>query len=247
VVPSRDVTDAAVTSNVSSFSGNSDWPIQSLEQSPAGAHLDWVVMTDATASYNLHLEQAILGGSGTGTSLLGLLNSLPSTYTNNPTVTYTAATPLATGLIPYLGGVLAAVNRNRGLNGEYWQLPGAFVGWLASSEDQQNRPLAFANTDGAGHFDLLTIPVAINNAITPTYSSAGNLAGGEQRAIMTRPSDYLLLESDPVLDIMEDVLSGTLEVRIQYRRSAAFLNRYPSGTAVLVGTGMIPASTPVAY
>lgn len=233
----RAIQDAAVTSSVAVIAGAEPIPQQMLDQSPASAAMDWAVFSDLETSYVFVLEQQLLNGTGANFQLLGLLNNVLTTgYTLNPTITYTDATPTGTELVPFLGQAIAAIGRNRHLPPSRWMMTTSRVGWLASAEDQQNRPLAMQNTDGIGHFDLLTIPVAINDAIRPTYGAGGN----EERIIACRPEDYIILESEPTTAVMEEPLSGSLMVRMVLRRSVAALNRYPSSISALVGSGMIP-------
>lgn len=234
----RSIQDAAVSSSVAIIAGAEPIPQQMLDQSPPGAHMDWVVFSDLETSYAYVLEQQLLNGTGTNYQLLGMLNNLPTSgYRLNPTITYTDASPSGTELVPYLGQAIAAVGRNRRMPPSRWLMTTPRVGWLASSEDQQNRPLALANTNGVGNFDLLTIPVAINDAIQPIYGAGGN----EERIIACRPEDYIILESDATTGVMEEPLSGSLMVRMVLRRSVAALNRYPSSVSALVGSGLIPS------
>lgn len=234
---SQDLPDAAVTSTVVTIAGNEDVPLQMVEQSPVGAHFDWVVFTDMEEGYNLSLETALITGTGSNGQLLGVLNNL-NTTPYNATITYTSASPTATGLYPYLGQAIAAIGHNRHLPPEVWLMNTSRVGWLGTSEDTQNRPLILANKQGSGEFDLAAFAVKIDDAITPTYGAGGN----QDTIIACRPSDWLLLESDLHTDVMFDVLSGSLMARCQLRRYVAALCRYPGGHASVQGTGMIPTA-----
>jgi hypothetical protein len=105
--------------------------------------------------------------------------------------------------------------------------------WLASSEDQQNRPLMIADTQPDGVWDLMGYPVWVNDAIPRTSG-----AGQEERIICLRPSDWLILESDRRTSVYTEVMSGTLQARIQMRRYVAALLRQPTSVSYLAGVGM---------
>jgi hypothetical protein len=92
-----------------------------------------------------------------------------------------------------------------------------------------------ADRDGSGIFDLIAIPVALNDAIPRTSGVTAN----EERIIACRPSDWIILESDARTQVMVDIISGTLEARLQMRRYAAAILRQPTSVAYLLGTGMI--------
>jgi hypothetical protein len=75
----------------------------------------------------------------------------------------------------------------------------------------------------------------------PIHTSEGvPVSGGQDIVLAVVPSDWCIFESPMVSAVFEDVLSGTGAVRIMARRYCAFLGgRYPSGTAVMSGTGLV--------
>ncbi len=263
--------DSAISSAVVTIAGNYDVPMQMLEQSPQGAHLDWVAFSTMEARYGYKLEQQLLTGTGAtvpqgsgNNQLLGIFNNtaIPSANVISYTGTGEASpgTPAsvasgATTMFSYLGFAISKIGQSRFLPPEAWMMSTSRVGWLGSSEDLQNRPLMIADRDGDGVFDLISIPVKVNDAI-PRTSGAGL---NEDRIICCRPSDWVILESERrtnvrslkrdtssvrgrdnarLGDAMGGVLSGTLQVRLQMRRYVAALLRYPQSVAYLSGTGM---------
>lgn len=257
-------TDTAISSAVVTIAGNYDVPIQMLEQSPQGAHLDWVAFSTMEARYNYQLELQLLTGTGAAVpqgsgnnQLLGIFNNTAIPTANN--VVYTTAAEgvasAATAMFSSLGLAIAKVGQNRFAPPEAWMMTTSRMGWLGSSEDAQNRPLMIADRDGTGSFDLIAVPVQLNDAIPRNLGSGMN----EERIIACRPSDWIILESDrrtsvrdfardsssvngrdnAVLgDALGEPLSGTLQVRLQMRRYAAALLRYPSSVSYLSGAGM---------
>ena len=270
-VPTPSTVDTAVSSAVVTIAGNYDVPIQMLEQSPQGAHLDWVAFTTLEARYAYDLEQQLLIGQGVTTpqgsgnnQLLGLFNNTAIPTANLVSYTGTGeASPGTTGspgqgatsMFGFLGLAIAKVGQSRFLPPEAWMMSTSRMGWLGSSEDAQNRPLMIADRDGTANFDLIAIPVHLNDAIPRTLGTGQN----EDRIIACRPSDWLILESErrtsvrslkrdtsaargrdnaALGDAMGDVLSGALMVRLQLRRYVAALLRFPTSVAYLQGSGM---------
>lgn len=243
-VTSPDTTTIAIGSAVATIAGNYDVPLQMLEQSPQGAHLDWLAFTAMEERYGGALETQLITGVGSVTPQ-GSANNLLCGILNNPLIptankiTYTDATPSATHLLTVTGGAstsgacgfaLAAVGNSRKRPPEYWMTTTSRSVWIVSQE--VSIPMALNNQTGPGEYDLLTYPVKLNDAI-PT-----NLNGNQDTMIVVRPSDWIILESDRHTQVMPDVLSGTMEVRLQMRRYVAALLRRPESVAYITGTGM---------
>ena len=135
-VPDRDVVDAAVSSPAAPFVGQSDWSLQTLDQSPAGAHLDWAMFKDLTASYDHQLELALFNGPGgtTQTSqLTGLLN-LPTGTGKVSAVAYTDASPTGSKMFTQLGYVAALLGDARLMPPEVWLMRTARWAFLGTAE-----------------------------------------------------------------------------------------------------------------
>jgi capsid protein len=228
---SQDVLTAQCASPAVAFAGISDWSLQSLEQSPAGASLDWVVFKDLTESLDDEVELACLTGLGTAASqeFYGVLN-LAGT---NP-VSFTEAAE-ASKMFPYVGRLMAQTGTKRRRNPEAFMMTTSRLGWLSTTEDT-SRPLMF--TDNVGEefpiVSLAGIAVYLNDSIPITLGK-----GEEDTIIACRPSDMVMLASEPRANIDEDVNSGVLGVRFVLRRYvAAILGRYPTGVSYLEGSGM---------
>jgi HK97 family phage major capsid protein len=233
-----DIADAELTSPVVVISGYSNVAIQLIDQSPQNASTEWALLEDASSAYDLALEQQLINGSGTGGQLTGLLN-----VSGTNSVSYTTATPSATGsasvpsMFASLGQLVAQTAQNRGTaqNG-YFALSTSRAVWLASAEDASYRPLDLSNAVPNGNFDLLSYRTLLSDAMPRTIN------GSQEPIIFCRPVDCCLWQSEPKTSVMLDVLSGTLQARIQFRRYAAFVVRYPSSVSILTGTGTVPVS-----
>jgi hypothetical protein len=239
-IVSQEFQDAAGTSNVATLTGQADVALQSLEQSPAGASLDWALLKDMAEDYDRDLETQVLIGSGAGNSqLLGVVN-----VAGRNAITYTSGLPTASAMWPYFGQAAAQIGDNRDLPPECFLMRTARWAWLGSSEDSQNRPLGLSSPFFIGNDDstpdpaggLISWPAFLSDAIPATLGAGGN----QDEILCLRPTDLILLEGQPQTAIMREPLSGNLGVRIQlHTRVAALTARYPSGISVISGTGLV--------
>jgi hypothetical protein len=72
-----------------------------------------------------------------------------------------------------------------------------------------------------------------------------NLGAGsnEDRIIVAKWDELYLFEGTPRIRVLQEVLSGTLQVRFQIYNYAAFIgNRRPKAVSVISGTGLIAPS-----
>jgi Phage capsid family len=243
---SQDFVDAGCSSEAVMLAGHSDVSLQLLEQSPPGASLDFAVGLDLAAAYDAQLETQLTvgtGGAGSGAQLSGLLNLVPSA--NN--IAYTDASPTATELYPSLGLAFAAVSNTRKIRPEVWIMRGGRFAWLSASEDNSLRPLETPMAAQAYIRNpatptpiggLLGLPIFTSEAIPVTLPG---VTGTQDTIIGCRPSDLLLWESTPTVEVFTEApLAGTLGARIRLRgTAAAIFGRYPSGISQISGTGMV--------
>lgn len=248
-VASVDLADSATSSRVMMIPAFCDASLQLVEQSGmGGAALDVVVWRDLLAAYDAQLEYQLTSGPGnTGTGgfvadsqLLGVGN-IPGAGN----VTYTSGSPTATGAYPLLGQAFGTVSNARKVRPECWLMRGGRWVFFVTGEDADGRPLGVPDahnpppTTPDGVPDpigaLVGLPVFTSESISATLGPAGN----QDEIIALRPSDCLLWESQPRLDVDRATLSGSLGARISMRASAAFLGgRLPTGICTMTGTGM---------
>lgn len=220
-----DVTDAAVTSTVTTLAGQNDVALQALEQSPPGAYLDHIVFTDLAGDYDAKLEAQLINGTGTGGQLLGVLN-VPTGVGLANAITYTDASPTPTRLAPVAGQAIAQVGDNRLMPPEAWLMRTAREAWVYLADDRKPPPDA----------PLGPYPIRKSDAIPATFGTSTN----QDAIVACRPSDMLLLESQQRVRVDLQSLSGILEVRLQLvGYAAALVARYPTGISVIQGSGLV--------
>ena len=234
-VAETDLVDAAVTAPARTIAGQMDAAMQLVDQAPAPG-FDRLAFADLTADYNAKLGAQIISGSAAAGQVSGLLTA-PGTA-----VTYTDASPSVAELVSKVGDLASQVSTARQMVPNVAVVHPRRGFWLMTQPDSQARPmnpvdLAAPERDAnAGPVGSLAGLALILDAGIPTSLGAGT---NEDRVIVTRTQDHLLLEGDPILTTHVDVLSGTLTVRFSLRRYVAFIShRVPSATGVLSGTGL---------
>lgn len=231
-VDNQDVETKEVKAQVLDYSGNSDWSIQSLEQSPQGAHLDWAMFVDMTDSLEASLEEDLISGGGESVNeALGLLHiSGINEIANTAAVTPTAQ-------FPELAKAMGAVGRKRKRPPDAWLMTSARLAWLGMAAETEQRPLIL--TDNVGEewpvASMAGISVYLDDAIGITLGALKN----EEPVFCVRADDFLLWHSPVRTAVDLDVLSGSMGVRFQlWRSTASMLHRYPSGISAVTGSGM---------
>lgn len=244
-VTSTDLTDTSVSAQVRTIAGQQDVAIQLLDQSPIS--FDEVVFADLMADYNQRLDVQVISGSGASGQLKGILN-----VSGINAITYTDASPTLPELWPFLLQAASQVAKNRKLPPlAVFSTPSIWY-WALAALDTSNRPLL---TAAANAFN----PAALQTGADTTEGYVGNWTFGlphlndgnipsnlgagtnETRAIVARTSDLYLWEGAMRSRALTEVLSGTLQVRLQVYNYAAFMgDRRPEAISVISGTGMIP-------
>ena len=172
------------------------------------------------SSYDASVEEMLMYGTGVGQQWTGILN-----LSGINTVTYTDASPTGVEMYPYIAQLAAQVADARELRPEVLDSRRyARFAWLGVELDLQNRPFSppadrfttAGNPDfGASPIgSVLGLPVMTSESIPATLPGT---SGTQDVIIAAKPSDIILFESDPTINVFPNVLSGTLGVRIVYR------------------------------
>ncbi len=246
-VTSTDMTDTSVSASVYTVAGQQDAAMQLLDQSPAPG-FDQIIFSDLLADMAVRQDVYVINGSGSSGQPTGILNvSSPNA------ITYTDASPtLPEMYVPWIQSVSQIfTNRKRPATATF-VLPKIWY-WAAANLDTTNRPLIQPSQEAPfnpmalqtgeiseGPVGKLTVgtPVILDGNIPETLGG-----GTETRIITLRTSDLYLWEGAIQTRVLTEVLSGTLQVRFQVYRYAAFMgNRLPKAISIVSGTGMIPTS-----
>lgn len=244
-VTSTDMTDTSVSAPVRTIAGQQDVAIQLLDQSPIG--FDEVIFTDLIADYNMRLDTQVINGSGSNGQVKGILN-----VSGINSVTYTDENPTLPEMYVPLAQGASKVATGRKLPATASVMTPAMWYWMAAQLDTTNRPLittlAMYNpaaaqealaADGLVGMFSFGLPVHIDGNIPSNLGSGTD----ETRIIEARFEDLLLWEGSMRTRVLQEVLSGTLQVRFQVYNYVAFMgDRRPESISVLSGTGLIPTA-----
>lgn len=247
-VTSVDLTDTFVNAPVRTIAGQQDIAMQLLDQSPVT--FDEIVFADLIADYNQRLDVQCISGSGSAGQLLGILN-----VGSINAITYTDAAPTLPLMYPSLMKSLSLIAKNRKMMPTAVFLTPSRWFWAASALDTQSRPLILPEQNNPYNPAALQTggdvegPVGrlLNFPLLADGNIPGNLGGGtnEERIISARTSDLYLWEGSMRTRVLSEVLSNTLQVRLQIYNYAAFMpNRRPEAISVISGTGVI---SPLGY
>ena len=254
-VQDTDFTDTSVQANVKTVAGQQDVAIQLLDQSP-GQIIDRVIMEDLLADYNRLVDRQVVYGNGSNTASLNggqVLGIYPSTgWAGTNVITWTEASPNGQHFIQVLGAMASqtAYSRFDLSNFNFLLHPRRWF-WYATTLDTTGRPIV-ESPRGQG----MNI-AATETAMAPVEGLAGNVAfgpnayisgnvpvtdtsgggTGQDIAIGAKWDDLWLFEGSPTTRVLEEVLSGTLEVRFQMYNYIAFLVRYGQSISIAEGSG----------
>lgn len=244
-VSSTDITDSTCSAPVRTIAGQQDISLQLLEQSPV--NFDEIVFTDLVSDLNMKLDAQVISGSGASGQCLGLL-SVTSGVT-----TVSVTTTTVTALYSKIAGAINTIHTSRYLPPDAIVMHPRRWAWLLAATDTAGRPLVLpaannpqnavgthggVNSQGfAG--TLQGVDVYIDANMPSTAGSGTN----EDKILVFRKSDAILFEGGLNTRVLPEILSGTLQVRLQVYKYLAFTaERYPASLVTLTGTGLTAPS-----
>lgn len=241
-VSETDLTDSTVSAGVKTIAGQQDIALQLLEQSPLS--FDEIVFRDLVADLNMKLDQQVISGSNASGQVKGIL----TVTVGNTTVSYTGTTTAA--LYSKIAGAINTVHTGRYLPPDAIILHPRRWATLLAATDTAGRPLVVPNANNPqnalGTFNGPTSEGAVgslqgvNVYVDPNIPTNLGASTDEDRIIILRSSDPLLWEGGLNTRVLPEVLSGTLQVRLQVYKYLAFTaERYPQSIVTLQGTGLV--------
>lgn len=246
-VTSTDMTDTSVSASVYTVAGQQDASMQLLDQSPAPG-FDAIIFQDLLEDLATRQDVYVIDGSGASGQPTGILN-----VASPNAITYTDASPTLPEMwVPWVQSVSQIATNRKQPPTATFVIPAIWY-WGTSQLDTTNRPLLLPEQNGP--FNVMALqtgavsegPVGRLSVSTPVILDGNiptNKGGGtETRIITLRTSDLYLWEGAIQTRVLTEVLSGTLQVRFQVYRYAAFMgNRLPKAISIVSGTGMIPTA-----
>lgn len=240
-VTSQDLTDTFVSAPVRTIAGQQDIAMQLLDQSPVA--FDEVIFKDLISSYNQQVDSQVLYGTGSS----GQLKGIAQVVSGANAITYTSTTPTAPESYLSLAQALSVIARQRLMPATGFVAAPQRWYWYLAALDGQQRPLVvpqggynplangFAGAEGADGV-ILGQPVHVDANVQTNLGTGTN----QDEIFAGRWDDAYLWEGAPRTRALTEVLSGTLQVRLQLWNYVAFMpDRYPQSFATINGTGLV--------
>lgn len=255
-VVSQDIADTSVATGFRTFAGQEDVAVQWLDFSPA--HItDEVVTADLMAAYNLSLDANVVYGTGVANSTStqgGLAGLYPYTNWSATNVTCTQGSPTPANLYGTFGAQASQIAQQRFniQNVHYVWHPRRGFWFVTGLDGASSKP--FVESSGFSPWNpaaleemsvaegkLMQFPwgpsVYIDKNVPSTDNGSGSLTGTYDVSIAAKWDDVWLFEDEPRTRVLEEVLSGTLQVRFQIYNYAGLIVRYGGSVAIAAGTG----------
>lgn len=241
-VQSTDATSNSIAANVATIAGQQVVSLQLLEQSPLQT-LDEILLMDLAADYATKLDVFVI--SNNAANKVGILNVAGANA-----VTYTDAAPTVGAAYPKFADAIQQIHTGRFLPPQKVFMHPRRWAWFTAAVDTTGRPLVvplasmpmnlLAAFDGVNSEGLVGaiqgLPVFVDPSI-PTNLGAGV---NEDRVIVARTDDIILMEGQPRAESFREPLAAQLSVLLRfYNYAALHASRYPKAISVIAGTGLV--------
>jgi len=230
-----DIDGTLLSVGVRTIAGQNDVSLQALERTMPG--MDFLIFQDLRADYDEQIDTQLLQGSGASGQHLGI-----DTVVGINTVTYTDASPTAAEFVPKIYDAIQQIAAGRFRRADAIVIHPRRAAWLASNLSS-TFPLfqlgvlqQAAGSQQAGFVDNFA---GLRVIIDANISTEIGASTDEDQVFVVRLADLFLLEGPLRVRVFEDVLSGTLQVRLQVVAYSAFISgRQPEAIARIRGTGL---------
>ena len=250
-VVSQDIQTTSVATGVKTLAGQEDVAIQLLELSPGGIS-ERMITEDLMAAYNLCLDQQVVVGTGPSTGTTGgLLGLYPASNWSALSVTNTQATPTGPTTFQTFGVQASQIAQNRynNTNIQFLVHPRRGYAYVTSLDGASSKPFvesagfypfqpgAVEETDVAEGL-IARLPFGPGIYISNNVPTTANT--NQDPFIAFKTDDVWLFEGDMRVRVLQEVLSGTLQVRFQAYNYVGMIVRYGGSIAIATGTGCAP-------
>jgi HK97 family phage major capsid protein len=234
-VTEQDPDADLLTCPVVTIAGQVDVSRQAFDRTIPQA--DVVLIRDLMAAYDAQLDNQLLNGSGTSGQHKGLLK-----VASTSNVVYNDASPTGVKAVKKIGAASSAVASSRFLTPDAILLHPRRAYDLGTQYDATNPVLPAGSTIaravgtqvGGMADNILGMRVVVDPNVTTAYN-----ASSQDVILVVRLEDFMLWESPVRAFRFQEVLSGTLQVRLQvFSYSAWMPDRYPNGIGLVQGTGL---------
>ena len=226
------------------IAGQNDLSIQAYEFSDPG--MDVVIMRELTKSYNSVLDTQLLTGTGSNGQHRGLKN-----VSNINTITYSAvgAAGGADGLVGSLYDAVSQIATNApGYMADAVVMHPRRAAWIASHRDANGSLLqqgSFALASGAQDNGFALSVAGLGVILDPNITTVQGSGTNEDEIYVVVSDELILAEGDLRARVLSEVLSGTLQIRLQLYAFSAFAGgRRPKTICRISGAGLAAPTFP---
>jgi HK97 family phage major capsid protein len=232
-VSETDIDTQTVTAGLVTIAGMNDVSLQVLERTFPG--LDQVIYRDLLADYDEQLDTQLISGSASSGQHRGL-----SAVSGINTVTWTDSTPTSAEALPKIYDAIQKIASDRHRNADTILIHPRRAAWLASNLSstfplfQQGTLTQAVGTQNGGFptsFGGLRVVLDANISTT--------IATDQDEMYVLHTPDLLLMEGPAMFVRFDDVLSGTLQVRLRLHGFSFFVpHRQPKAITQIRGAGL---------
>lgn len=234
-VSETDIDGTLLTVGVNTIAGQNDVSLRALERTMPG--MDFLIFQDLRADYDEQLDTQLLSGTGANQQHLGI-----RAVSAINTVVYTDASPTAAELVPKIYDGIQKIASARFRRADTIVIHPVRSAWLASNLSS-TFPLfqlgvlnQAAGSQNAGFVDNFA---GLRVVIDGNISRENGASTDEDEIYVVRAADLFLMEGPLRVRVFDDVLSGTLQVRLQVVAYSAFISgRQPGSITKISGTGL---------
>lgn len=228
-----DIDGTLLSVSVRTIAGQNDVSIQALERTLPG--MDFIIFQDLRADYDEQLDTQLIQGTGSNGQHLGL-----ASVSGIGTVTYTDASPTSAELHGQIYNAIQNVASNRFRRPDTILMHPRRSAWLAANLSSSFPLYQLGNLMQAGGTQAQGFVGNIGGLrVIDDANIRTTLNTDRDEIYVTRNADMYLAEGPLRMRVFDDVLSGTLQVRLQVVAYSAFVSgRQPRSICQIRGTGL---------
>lgn len=232
--------DTLLTVGIRTIAGQQDLSIQAAERTDPG--FDSIVAQDLQNAYDEYLDTQLISGTGANAQHLGI-----RAVSGVNTSTYTDSSPTSAELLPKVYDLIQQIATDRKRNPDLIVMHPRRAAMLASGLSstfplfQQGQLMQAAGVQDGGFLQSFAGLRVIQDSNIVT--TRGNPGTNQDEVYVVYSPDLILMEGPLRVRVLNEVLSGTLQVRIQVFAYSAFASgRQPDAIGVMSGTGLATPS-----
>jgi len=248
------ITSALIENAVISLDGKLEPVAVQLLERALPSLADSIFLPDVMSAYCEAADLLAIQGTGTAPQPLGVLSMIEAESAHAHKVTYTSASPTISGLLTKVAEAYWLIWKTRKKAPDLCLMSPRRWAWILQTADKQELPVVNVKSftpaeaeqrfgDGTGRKASLPVGEILGMGVCLSPSIPTNLGAGTNQdvIVLQRSGDSWVLEEPQMhLQVARDTeVNGKLACNISVWRYAAIIHgRYPTGYALVEGTGL---------